>query len=124
VIDAKRYSGKIEVRTPFLGGDSRLVIAGRNRTRLLAGLERQVETVSKALGTTVPEMPVHGCFCFLNPAGQLGGSGLPVLRTLRIGGVELLYPRRLSKRLNAPGPLTPESLREVAALLAAELPPA
>jgi hypothetical protein len=123
VIDAKRYKGKIEVRKPFFG-EARLVIAGHNRTKLVAGLERQLEAVRAALHPTVPEMPVHGCFCFLNPAGQSGGSGIPLLRTLRIDGYELLYPRRLSKRLNAPGALSPESRWEVAALLAAALPAA
>lgn len=123
VIDAKRYKGKIAVRKPLFG-EARLEIAGRNRTKLVAGLERQLEVVRAALAATVPEMPVHGCFCFLNPAGQSGGSGIPLLRTLRIDGYELFYPRRLSKRLNAAGALSPESRRDVAALLAAALPSA
>jgi hypothetical protein len=121
VIDAKRYKGKIAVRKPLFG-EARLEIAGRNRTKLVAGLERQLEVVRAALAATVPEMPVHGCFCFLNPAGQSGGSGIPLLRTLRIDGYELFYPRRLSKRLNAAGALSPESRRDVATLLAAALP--
>jgi hypothetical protein len=69
-------------------------------------------------------MPVHACFCFLNPAGQAGGSGLPVIRTLSIDGFPLFHPRKLSKRLNAPGALTAESRDEVAEVLAVALPPA
>src|SRR5208282_3070952 len=41
VIDCKRYKGKIEVTTPLLGSQ-KLKINGRDRTRLVAGLERQV----------------------------------------------------------------------------------
>jgi hypothetical protein len=117
VIDAKRYKGKIEIRESVLGSP-RLFIKGRNRTKLVEGLARQQEAVRAALAGTVPELPVHACFCFLNPAGQVGGSGLPLLRTPSIDGFPLLYPRKLTKRLNAPGALTGESRREVAELLA------
>lgn len=123
VIDAKRYKGKIEVRKPFFG-DPSLFIAGRNKTKLVEGLARQQEAVRSALTAAIPEMPVHGCFCFLNPAGQAGGSGLPLVRTLSINGFPLLYPRKLSKRLNAVGALSDASRLEVAALLVAALPEA
>ena len=44
VIDAKRYKGKIEVRKPFFG-DAKLFIGGRDKTKLVDGLERQAEAV-------------------------------------------------------------------------------
>jgi hypothetical protein len=55
VIDAKRYSGRIEVRRPLFG-DPRLMIAGRNKTKLVAGLQKQREAVRAALaaGTRSP----------------------------------------------------------------------
>lgn len=121
VIDAKRYKGKIEVRKPFFG-DPSLFIAGRNKTKLVEGLARQQRAVRSALQDTIPEMPVHACFCFLNPANQPGGSGLPLLSTLSINGFPLFPPRKLSKRLNAPGALTAASRREVAELLAGAFP--
>lgn len=123
VIDAKRYKGKIEVRQPFFG-DPRLVISGRDKTKLVEGLVRQREAARSSLAESIPEMPVHACFCFLNPAGQAGGSSLPLLRTLNIDGIPLFYPRRLSKRLNSPGALTTVSLQEVAQLLAGHFPSA
>jgi hypothetical protein len=123
VIDAKRYKGKIEVRKPFFG-EPRLLIAGREKTKLVEGLARQRKAVRAALAETVPAMPVHACFCFLNPDNQAGGSGLPLLRTLRIDDFPLLYPRKLSKRLNAPGGLSPESRQEVSELLARAFPKA
>jgi hypothetical protein len=121
VIDAKRYKGKIEVRKPFFG-DPRLFIKGRDRTKLVEGLARQREAVLAVFAETVPEMPVHACFCFLNPARQAGGSGLPPFRTLNVNGFPLFYPRKLSKRLNAPGALTPRSRQEVAEMLAQAFP--
>lgn len=123
VIDAKRYMGKIEIRKPFFG-DPRLFIKGRDKTQLVEGLARQREAVLAVFAEAVPEMPVHACFCFLNPAGQASGTGLPLLRTLSIEGFQLFHPRKLSKRLNAPGALTARSRQEVAAMLARALPAA
>jgi len=119
VIDAKRYKGKIEIRKPFFGQPA-LFIAGRKRAKLVEGLGRQRQAVLSALAPTIPEMPVHACFCFLNPEGR--ASGLPLFRTLTIDGLRLFTPRKLSKRLNTPGALTDESCRQVAELLAQAFP--
>lgn len=121
VIDAKRYRGKIEVRDPLIG-EPRLLIGGRNKTKLVETLAWQQEAVRDALAEAVPAMPVHACICFLNPARQAGGSGLPLLRTLSVKGFPLLFPKKLSKRLNAPGELSAESRTEVAKLLARAFP--
>jgi hypothetical protein len=83
---------------------------------------RQQEAVRSAIAGAISEMPVHACFCFLNPEGQAGGSGLPLFKTLSISGFQLFNPRKLSKRLNSPGALTEESCREVAELLARAFP--
>lgn len=121
VIDAKRYKGKIEVRKPFFG-ETRLLIAGRDKTKLVEGLTRQREAVRAALAEAVPAMSVHACFCFLNPDNQASGSGLPLLRTLRIEDFPLFCPRKLSKHLNTLGPLSAESRQKVAELLATAFP--
>lgn len=123
VIDAKRYKGKIEVRKLFLG-DAKLVIAGRDRSKLVEGLKRQVDAVRAALAIVEQDVAVDGCFCFVNPAGQAGGSGLPMLRTLAIDGFPLYYPRKLSKRLNRPGPLGASEVAVLAETLIELLPAA
>ena len=106
VIDAKRYKGKIEVRKPLFG-EERLLIAGRDKAKLVEGLKRQVDAVRTALDSAGSQVPVHGCFCFVNPKGQSGGSAIPLLRTLSIDGIPLYYPRRLAKRLNRAGASAP-----------------
>lgn len=116
VIDSKRYKGKIEVRKPIFG-DAVLVINGRKRTKLVEGLKRQVDAVAAGLAIVEQDVPIHGCFCFLNPAGQPGGSGLPLWPTLKIDGFPLYYPRRLSKRLNRSGPLDAEKISVLAEAL-------
>jgi hypothetical protein len=123
VIDAKRYRGKIEVRQPLFG-TAKLRIAGRDRTKLVDGLAKQVAVVEETLADLAPEIPVHGCLCFVAPEGFMADSGLPVLRTLRIKGYPLYYPRRLARHLNRSGPLTPEQARQIHVALAERLAPA
>ena len=51
----------------------------------------------------------------------MADSGLPVMRTLRIKGYPLYYPRRLAKRLNRSGSVTREQARQIHAALAEKL---
>jgi hypothetical protein len=119
VIDAKRYRGKVEIVR--FRGQPHLRIAGRDRTRLIDGLDRQVEAVRAAIDSDVP---LHGCLCFVAPAGMLADSGLPLLRTPTIRGHHLYYPRRLARRLNRTGPLDAGQLQALADRLVSRLPPA
>ncbi len=123
VIDAKRYRGKIEVRSPLFG-KPKLVIAGQDRPKLVEGLERQVTVVTTVLSTLAPEVPVQGCFCFVPPEGLLADVGLPVMRTLKINGIPLYYSRRLAKQLNQRGPLTRGEAELIRDELAQKLPSA
>jgi hypothetical protein len=100
------------------------VIAGRDRTKLVTGLERQVDVVKTVLAAVAPEVPIHGCFCFVAPEGLLADVGLPVMRTLKINGCPLYYSRRLAKQLNQPGALTREEAEPICDQLARQLPPA
>jgi len=120
VIDAKRYHGKIKVANPLFAAP-KLKIGGRDRTKLVDGLGKQVAVVHAVLNTVAPDVPVRGCLCFLVPEGVLADSRLPLLRTLKIKGYPLYYPRRLAKRLNQDGPLTPDQARMIHAHLAASL---
>jgi hypothetical protein len=123
VIDAKRYKGKIEVRKPLFG-DEKLVIAGRDKTKLIVGVSKQAEAVQTGLALIEKQVPVRACLCFISPEGQPGGSGIPLLRTLTVGDVPLLYPRKLAKRLNQPGEIADEEARVIAEALAELFPAA
>jgi hypothetical protein len=117
VIDAKRYKGKIEVRKPFFG-DARLVIGGRDKTKLIAGLERQAEAVRAVLTPLAPDVRVNKCLCFV------GDPEMPVVRRLEIDGVPLLYPRRLAKQLRQPGELSAGEIGRIVGTLTQRFPPA
>ncbi len=123
VIDCKRYKGKIEVATPLFG-KPKLKINGRDRTKLIDGLDKQVAHVKAALADLSDDVPVHGCLCFVAPEGFLADVGLPVLRTLKINGYPLYYAKRLAKRLNQEGPITADRARRLQAELDRRLPQA
>lgn len=123
VIDCKRYKGKIEVLQPLFG-KAKLKIGGRDQTKLIEGLDNQVARVKTALADIHSDVPVHGCLCFIAPEGFFTDIGLPVLRTLRINGYPLYYPRRLAKRLNRSGPLPADRALALRDKLAELFPPA
>ncbi len=123
VIDAKRYRGTIKVQRHLLG-PPQLRIAGRDRSALIDGLQRQVEVVRAGVAALADDVPVRGCLCFLPPAGLFSDAGLPVIRTLRINDFALYYPARLVRQLRSSGPLTADRAHSLRDELAGLLPPA
>ena len=117
VIDAKAHSGTVRIEKPLFGAP-KLLIAGRDHTKLIDGLDRQVAAVRAALDSADhANAPVQGVLCFTN-------AELPVLRTLTMRGHLLLYRKALAKRLNSDGDLQPAEIDLIARTIATELPPA
>jgi hypothetical protein len=117
VIDAKNIKGKVRVAKPLFGA-AKLRIAGRNRTKLIDGLDRQVSAVHDALeANNHAGVPVQGVLCFTT-------ADLPLLGTLKMRGHLLVHRKALAKRLNASGPLQPPVIDALARTLAVALPSA
>jgi len=117
VIDAKNHkAGKVRIENPLFG-KARLVIDGRDHTRLIDGLDRQVAAVSAHLASAQIDVPVVGVLCFTK-------ADLPLLGTMKMRSHLVLYPKAAAKRINAPGPLGETQIRDLAAMLAGALPPA
>lgn len=117
VIDAKNVKGKVRVAKPLLGG-AKLLIAGRNRTKFIDGLDRQVHAVRGVLTASGhPDVPVQGVLCFTT-------ADLPLLGTPKMRGHLLLRRKALAKRINKQGPLQPSTIDALAHALAAALPSA
>lgn len=120
VIDAKTHQGTLEVRRSgglFSPRVEQLYIRGRDQTRLVAGLLKQVEAVAAELQTVDANVPVRGALCFV-------GTELPWFGSSSIAGVPLVGRRGLVKLLRAPGDLTPGDRAAVAAFLATRFVPA
>ncbi len=116
VVDSKRYKGKVAVSNPLFG-QSKLTIAGRDRSKLVDGLRKQVQLVAAAIGEIAPGATVHGALCFID-------ADLPVLGQGTFKGYALLYPKPLARRINAGGPLGSDDVRAIATVLARRFPSA
>ena len=116
VVDAKAIRGKVRVSRPLFG-KPKLLVNGRDRTKLIDGLDRQVAAVRDVLATGQCDVPVRGVLCFTR-------ADLPLLGTLRMRGHELLYRNALVKRLAADGELDAEEIQGLARMIAAAFPPA
>jgi hypothetical protein len=117
VIDTKDWKGKLQIRTPWFG-TPKLFIRGRDCTKLIDGLERQIAAVRTALDRDGHnEIPVRGALCFTQ-------ADLPFLRTQKLRGHLLLYRKALVKLLNADGPVQQSEIEQIARQLATALPPA
>jgi hypothetical protein len=99
VIDAKKYTGRIEVRD--IGGlfrtDERLYVNSRDRTKVVDGVLHQVDVVRTALGTAFSDVAVQGVLCFV------GCEWGWIMRTKRIKGVTALWPQALPDHVSDTG---------------------
>jgi len=57
-VDAKRYQGKVAICKPLFGA-ARLTIAGRDRTKLIDGLTKQVALVEAVVRGIDPGVQVR-----------------------------------------------------------------
>ncbi len=85
VIDAKDYTGKVSVKRPWLG-NPKLLVNGRDRTKMIDGLDRQVAAVRDAIDD--PTIPVNGVLCFTK-------ADIPIVFKETIRGHALLYRKAL-----------------------------
>lgn len=83
VIDSKRYQGKVAVSNPLFG-QAMLTINGRDKSKLIDGLGKQVALVKAVIAERAPDVPVHGALCFVD-------SDLPTFGKLTFKGFPLLY---------------------------------
>ena len=119
VIDAKRYRGRPSLRVE--GGIlrprvERLVVGGRDCTRLVDGVLRQADRVSKALDRDHPGTAVLGMLCFVDADWPLIGGSF----TTR--DVHILWPKRAATLLQEPGALAAEQISALTLSVSAAFP--
>ncbi len=116
VVDTKHYRGRLERREPagWFVGRPRLVVAGRDKSALVAAARRQQAMVAEALGAGTP---VRAALCFTGIEHRLWA------RPFLLDGVLVTWPRALARTLAAPGPLGPAERGALADRLARVFPP-
>jgi hypothetical protein len=121
VIDAKKYAGAVEARDvgSFFRRDYRLYVGGRDRTKLVEGVRRQVTLVAAALDDSEAAL-VRGVLCFV-------GAEWPLVfrRPVTVAGVTAVWPLGLPSLLQPKNPpAISVDVARVAQRLAEAFPPA
>jgi Nuclease-related domain len=111
VIDSKLLSGRVEVRGA--GAGARLMVAGRDRSRMLDGIAARLA----AVGRVMPQIDLRGALCFPRV------DGLPLIRRLEPRGVLVDGPKRVARLARRAGPIAAEERELIAARLADAFPP-
>jgi len=121
VIDAKRYvDAKVEVKRNggiFTPVTERLIVRGRDQTKLVAGLAGQVAAVYDVLEDLeeFAHVDVQAVIAFVD-------ANLPMFGSLEIAGVPILGPKGTAKLVRRPGLLDAERRSLLHAHLATRLP--
>lgn len=119
VVDAKKYTGAIEVRDVggFFKLDERLYVNNRDRTSTVDGVLGQIDVVRTALADAYSEVPVTGVLCFI------GCDWGWRMKQKKVKGVTVLWPLALPDHVSADGPHAAD-LAAIAAHLRSRLKPA
>lgn len=122
VVDAKNYRGRVERRDlgTWRTVDDRLFVAGRDRTKLAAGMTWQadaVRSIVESLGIDA-EVDVRRVLCFTDSEWGI------LAKPFKIDGVIVTYPSALAAAISAGGPLITEHTRAITDELARRLSPA
>jgi hypothetical protein len=118
VIDAKNYKGRVERRDRggFFSTDYRLYVGGRDKTALIAGLDKQVDAVRAALQPEFADVSVCKALCFVDADWSLFAN------PIELGGAHVLWPRALGKLVRTEGSLSEEQITAIERQLARMLP--
>ena len=117
VVDTRMWTGRVELRhgSNLLRRNDRLVVAGRDRTRLADRLTKKSVGVRRALGGLV--VPVHAVLCFVDGDWPLWA------KPIELRGATVMWPKELERRAKQLGKLDGAAIRDIAARLQHSLPP-
>ena len=123
VIDAKRYSGRVELRssgTMFRPGPNKLYVGGRDKSKLVDGMTKQILAVNTAAKDLLDAttMVITAVLCFVDTEWGL------FAKPFSLDGVKILWPKVLYDLVRTPGPLTPSAVQTLAHRLAERFPAA
>lgn len=122
IVDAKNYQGKIEVRgrlDQMVGGSSQLWIGGRNKTKLVDDVNKQILAVENVLEKVGLNFPVFGALAFYKAKWDLPGF----LRASSVNGI-LINSRGLEHIFEKLAANDSNQVEEIAEMLLSNLRPA
>jgi hypothetical protein len=123
VIDAKRYVGRphLQVRGGLVRLRTETLMVGRRDcSKLVDGVQKQVELVRAELAQSDPDalVPVRGMLCFVDADWPLIGGSFAT------GDIDVLWPKKVADRVLASEVLTADQIVAAHGLLASAFPSA
>jgi hypothetical protein len=123
VIDSKVVSGKISTRATgpiFNRGQAKLFVGGRDKSRDIERMARQVSVVRNALD----DLP-WAAGISITPMMALVGAQVGFFENPRtVQGVWVGWPKAMARTVSRPGPLSQDVIRQVVKTIAVRLPEA
>ncbi len=120
VIDAKVRGGKkLEYRDKggWLSTDERLIVGGRDQTKLVDDMAWQVQTVFEACGDLLGDTVIRPALCFVDAT-----TGWLTRKPWMVRGVVICWRGALADLLTPPGPLDETAIDQIARRIAERLP--
>lgn len=121
VIDTKRYvDQKVEYRNAagMFRSDERLIVGGRDQTKLVDAMTWQVEVVAKVVREVDAEVDMKPMLCFVD---SMWGW---FAKLFLVQGAAISWPVALPDLLGKPGPVEGNGVERLARHLASSLKPA
>jgi hypothetical protein len=121
VIDAKRYTGKVDYvnKGGWFTNDFRLTVGGRDRTKVVLQVHKQLERMTAAMASSpYADVALHGALCFVDAEWGL------FAKAFSIRNVHVTWGKELCERLVADGPIDEGAREAIHRHIAASFPPA
>jgi hypothetical protein len=99
--------------------DERLVVGGRDETKLVNDMAGQVQTLFEACGDLLGDPVVQPALCFVDTT-----VGLLTRKPWTVRGVVICWRAVLPQILTGPGPFGADDIARIAARIAERLPSA
>jgi hypothetical protein len=123
IIDSKKWKGKIEYKSEsFTSVVMHLYVGGEDRTWAVEAIYGSVIPVAQIIDDRT--IPIHPALVFVEGDWSYKSfPGLTINRPRRHEGVLITPPKMLTDKINAPGPVSAETVRQLAKKLDDALPP-
>jgi hypothetical protein len=121
VIDAKVRDGKkLEYRDKggWFSTDQRLIVGGRDQTKLVDDMAWQVQTVFEACDGLLGDTVIRPALCFVDAT-----TGWLTTKPWMVRGVVICWRSALPDLLTRPGPFDETAIERIARRVAERLPP-
>jgi len=123
IIDSKVWKGKIEYKSAtMMGTAKRLFVGGKDRTSAVEAIYNLVIPVAQTIGDR--SVPIKPALVFIDGDWSDASAGRIITsKPYQHLSVWISWPKAIWRKINEPGPLDPDAIKQIGADLDAALRP-